>query len=81
LAFIAVRVERAKNMRPYSSLPRANVFVMNININIVNLLTEVMKFMHYVYQDDTGNFWLQRRSWSDFRRELHCWNRYFSNKW
>lgn len=69
LALTAVRDKRAKNMGLYSSQCTTSKWF--YDDNIMNLLTEDIKFMHCVYQDNTGNFCLQCRSGSDFRRGLH----------
>lgn len=50
-------------MRPYNSVCTTGKCF--DDDNVMNL-TEKIKFMNCVYQDDTGNFHLQCRSWSNF---------------
>lgn len=62
-SFNGVRDERDKNMRPYSSLCTT---VKCFDDDSVLNLAEKIRFMNCIYQDDTGNFCLQCRSWSNF---------------
>lgn len=58
-----IRDKRDKRKRPYSSVCTTGKCF--DDENVMNL-TEKIKFMNCVYQDDTGNFCLQCRSWSNF---------------